>query len=368
MRVLSLDDGATREAATRDPAGFIANLDEPVLIDEVQRAPDLLLEIKRNVDRNPTPGRFLLTGSSNVFSSKKVSDALTGRTEIIRLWPLMQVEIENQGGNFIDALFEETPPDVRDAPVGRKAIQNRLIRGGYPEAFERDGRRRRTWYRNYVDTTIRNDLSSVGEPARIDEVPRLLRILAGQAASVLTYRNVAERLEINHETVKAYVDYLELIGIVVRLQGWRPGFAARETSKPKVYVADTGLLCSLIGADEERLLKDPQLTGRAVENFVAMEIMRHSNWSRHEVRLFHYHQRNRDIDLVIERSDGALVAIEVKSAATVGYRDYRWIEELRDRSGDRFVAGVVICTSDQRIPLGDRLWSLPLSGLWSAMN
>lgn len=364
MRAVTLDDQGVREAAVRDPAGFIASLDGPTLIDEIQRAPDLLLEIKRVVDRNSNPGQFLLTGSSNVLASSQVADALTGRVETVRLWPLMQTEIESGAFNFIDEVFSGRPPDTRDAPVGRAALKDRLTRGGFPEAITRSGKRRDNWYRSYIESSLTRDLKSISDLTRVEEVPRLLRLLAANAANVTNYRKISEGLEIGQETAKTYTGLLEQLGLVIRLPGWRPGFAARETSKPKSYIVDTGMLCHLLGADENRLLEDDQVTGRTVENFVAMEILRHMNWSTQQVRAFHYHQADRDVDMVLERNDGSLVAIEVKSAASIRARDYRWLEFLREKSGSRFVAGIVICTTDQRLPLGDRLWASPISALW----
>jgi predicted AAA+ superfamily ATPase len=230
--------------------------------------------------------------------------------------------------------------------------------------IERSERRRDSWYRNYIDASLTRDLSTISDLTRIDEIPRLLRLLAANAANVLKYRTVAEGLDITQETVKTYTGLLEQLGLVVRLPGWRPGFAARETSKPKSYITDTGMLCYLMGANEERLKNDDQVTGRSVENFVVMEILRHIDWSSQQVRAFHYHQADRDVDLILERNDGSIAAIEVKSAASVRTRDYRWLEFLRDKAGKRFVSGVVICTTDQRVPLGDRLWASPISALW----
>lgn len=364
MRFVTLDDQTTRDAAIRDPAGFVESLSGPTLIDEVQRAPELLLEIKRVVDRDRMPGQFLLTGPSNVLASNQIVDALTGRIETIRLWPLMQTEIEAGTSNFIDAIFQGSPPDVTGAPAGRKAIRGRLTAGGFPEVITRSENHRNAWYRSYVEASLASDLTAISDLTRVDEIPRLLRLLAANAANVLKYRTVAEGLDIGHETVKTYTGLLERLGLIVRLPGWRPGLAARETSKPKSFITDTGMLCYLLGADESRLGRDDQITGKAVENFVAMEILRHVNWSGEQVRLFHYHQPDRDVDLVVERNDGAIVAIEVKSTATIRPRDYRWLEFLRERTGARFVAGIVICTTAQRVPLGDRLWASPISALW----
>jgi predicted AAA+ superfamily ATPase len=364
MRI-SLDDDDVRTAAQEDPTGFVAGLPGPALIDEVQRAPDLLLAIKSAVDRNPEPGQFLLTGSANILTSRKVKDALTGRMDTISLWPLSQSEVRGGEVNFVDSLFASTPPWIEDAPVGRDAFAATLAEGGYPEARRREGERRRRWFRNYVDTILDRDLRELSDAIKLDEMPRLLRLLASQAANLLSYRGVAKRLGLHHDTVKAYVTLLEQTFLVKRLPAWRPGIGAREVATPKIYLVDSGLLAYLLAADEQRIRGDDQVTGKALENFVAVEVLKHLEWAKAPARLHHYQRRDADIDLVLEASDSSLVAIEVKVAATVTEQDTKRIRELRDRRGERFRAGVVLCSRAETVPLGDRIWAVPISGLWA---
>jgi predicted AAA+ superfamily ATPase len=365
MTILSLDEATTRDAAFRDPGGFVAELSGPVLIDEIQHAPDLLLEIKRAVDLDTTPGRFLLTGSANILTSKKIKDALTGRIETLNLWPLAQSEIRGGQANLADALFAGKPPQLSGCAVGRSAFASIVAAGGYPEALLRAGGRRERWFESYVDSTLDRDLRDISDAIKIEEIPRLLRLIATQAANLLSYRNAAARLHLSPETVKAYVGLLEQLFLVRRLQAWRPGLGAREASTPKVYLVDSGLLAHLLGADETRVARDDQVTGKILENFVAMEVVKHLGWSRNRVRLYHYQRDREDVDLVLERADGQIVAIEVKARTTIASQDYKWLIKLRERCGSRFVAGVVVHPREQTIPLGDRLWALPLGALWA---
>jgi predicted AAA+ superfamily ATPase len=362
---VSLDIRDTREAALADPEGFLAGLDTPVFIDEVQRAPDLLLAIKDAVDRDPTPGRFLLTGSANVATSRRIKDALTGRMESIRLWPLAQGEIHRRSGNFVDALSAATPPRVSGATVGRDAFVSLVAAGGYPEARLRQGRRRERWFESYLDATLDRDLRDISDARRLAEVPRLLRLLGAQAANTLSYRGLAVRLGLNHETVREYVALLEAIFLVRLLPAWRPGIGAREVHAPKSYLVDSGLLAHLLGADEDRIASDDQVTGRVLENFAVIEVLKHVDWSAARPRAYHYRQRYEEIDLVLERRSGEVAAIEVKASATVNRHDLRPLEKLRDARGERFTAGAVLCTARQTTPLGDRLWAVPLAGLWA---
>lgn len=362
--VITLDDQAARDAALADPAGFVAGLARPAVLDEVQRAPDLLLAIKEAVDRDTSPGQFLLTGSSNVRSNRKVKDALTGRMETITLWPLAQAEI-GHGGSFVDTLLAGAPPAVADAVVGRDSYAPQVAAGGFPEALSRQARRRDRWFASYLDTTLDRDLRDISDATRLDEVPRLLRLLAAQAAGIVNYAALASRLRISEKTVKGYVELLETVFLVRRLPAWRPGLAAREIRAPKVHLVDTGLLVHLLGADERRIGRDDQITGKALENFVVMEVTKQAEAAQTDVRLYHYRADRDEVDLVLESRTGDIVGIEVKASATPSGHDRRGLENLRDAAGERFKAGVVIYSGRQTIPLGDRLWAVPVSGLWT---
>lgn len=364
-QVLTLDDPTTRDAALGDPVGFVAGFDGPILIDEVQRAPDLLLAIKAAVDRDPRPGRFLLTGSANVLTAPRVYEALTGRIEIVRLWPLSQAEIERSTLNFVDALFSGRPPRIQNAPIGRDAFVERVARGGYPEARLRSGRRRDRWFENYLTTTLDRDLRDIADVRRLEEMPRLLRLVAAQVANIFNSRNLARSLAIAHETVATYTRLLETLFLVRRLPAWRPGLGPREIHAPKIYLVDSGLLAHLLGANEVRIATDDQVTGKILENFVAMEVLKHADWAQTNTRQYHWRDGRDEVDIVLESRSGEIAAIEVKAAATLDTRDSRPMVKLRDRRRDSFVAGVVLYTGQQTVPLGDRVWAMPISGLWA---
>jgi uncharacterized protein len=365
-QIVDFDQRAPREAALRDPAGFIAGLDRPVLIDEIQRGgPELMLAIKLIVDRDLSPGQFLLTGSTNLLRSPRTIDPLTGRVDVIALWPLAQAEIENARTNFVDALFAAKPPRVTGAPVGRDALRDRIASGGYPEARLRSGRSRSRWFESYLQMTLERDLESVADAYRLQEVPRLLRLLAAQTANLFVPAALGGKLGLDHRTVERYVGLLEATFLVKRIPAWRPGLGQREVQHPKAFIADSGLLLHLLGAGEERLLGDDQVTGRALESFVAMEIVKHAEWAGEETRIHHYRRGRDEIDLVLENRAGDIGAIEVKSRASLAARDWRAMEKLRDARGPRFRCGFVVHTGEATVPLGDRLFAVPLSGLWS---
>jgi len=365
--VVDLDQRVQRQAALTDPVGFIASLERPVLIDEVQRGgPELLLAIKSVVDRDLSPGQFLLTGSANVLRSPKTLDALTGRVDIVTLWPLAQAEIEEGHTNFVDALFSGRAPHVSGAPLGREALRERIVAGGYPEARLRSERSRSRWFESYLRTTLERDLESVADAHKLLEVPRLLRLLAAQTGNLFVPANIGNRIGLDHRTVDRYATLLELTYLVRRIPAWRPGLGQREVQHPKAHVVDSGLLLQLLGASEERLLADDQLTGKALESFVAMEIVKHAEWADERARIHHYRRANAEVDLVLENRAGEIAAVEVKTSASLAARDWRALAKLRDACGDRFRCGLVVHTGADTAPLGDRLFAVPLSGLWTA--
>jgi predicted AAA+ superfamily ATPase len=363
---INLDAQAAREAARSDPEGFIAGLERPVLIDEVQRGgPDLLLAVKSVVDKDHTPGQFFLTGSANVLANRKVLDALTGRVESVTLWPLTQSEIEGTGGNFVDSLFSGAPPQVEGAPVGREALVGRLAAGGYPEALLRNEARRTRWFDSYLESTLERDLTDISDAHKLKEMPRLLRLLASQAANIVVPANISNNIALDRGTIEAYIGLLETVFLVRRLRAWTPGIGNRELRRPKVYVVDTGLLLHLLGADEQRLADDDQITGKALENFVAMEILRHADWSEKAPKPFHYRQGRDEIDVVLEDQAGNIAAVEVKASASIRARDWRALERLRDAKGKSFRCGVLLYTGAATVPLSDRIFAVPISGLWT---
>ena len=366
MRELSLDDTATREAANTDPAGFVAGLDGPAFIDEIHRAPDLLLELKKAVDDNTVPGRFLITGSANVLANKKILDALPGRVDRFTLWPLAQTEIETGRVNLVDALFAGAPPQITGAPVGLSDYADRIVAGGFPEARERaPGRSRSRWFDGYVAGSLERDLRELADVRRAEDAEHLLRLLASQTANLFKADPIASKLGMDHKTVRSYVGLFRQMHLVHPLPGWRPGLGPRESTTPKMYISDVGLLCHLLGADARRLLADDQVKGKACETFVVNDMLKHASWADVETRAYHYQRRDEDVDLVLEDRAGDIACVEVKAASTLKARDWRWLAKLRDSRGSSFRAGVVVASVAQTTPLGERLWAVPYSALWA---
>jgi predicted AAA+ superfamily ATPase len=365
--IVTLDDPPTRQTAIDDPTGFVADLQTPAAIDEVQRAPDLMLAIKQSVDRDQRPGRYILTGSANLLTAPTIADALTGRTEYLRLWPFSQAELHDAPPGFIDALFAARPPRIADVESGRRPHAQMLVTGGFPEALRRSGARRGRFFDTYLDTVLDRDLSTIARVHDRANVRRLLYAIAVTTGSPLNVDGIARDLKLAANTVRSYADLMEMLFLVHRLPAWHSNLLSRLTKAPKLHVIDSGLLAYLLGADGMRVVSDGRIAGALVETFAVMEIVRQASAHPDPPRLFHLRdQRGHEVDLVLERRDGTIVGIEVKASATTGSNDFRGLKLLRDRLGDRFVFGVVLHTGSRTLPFGDRLAAVPLAGLWSA--
>ncbi len=365
-RYLTLDDAAVLAAIKSDATGFLAGLDGPVVLDEVQRAPEVFIALKASVDRDRRPGRFLLTGSANVLMLPRLSESLAGRMEILTLWPLSQGEIEGTVEGFVDTLFREDPPKPPSKPVSQVDLLRRILRGGYPEPVQMASeRRRRAWYGSYVTTILQRDVRDIANIEDLTALPRLLSLLAARSMSLLNYADLARDAGLPQTTLKRYFALLEATFLARTVPAWFTNVTKRIAKAPKVLLTDTGLAAYALGLDAERLTRDPNPLGALVENFVAMELTKQIGWSEKRPALFHFRtQTGAEVDLVLENPAGGLVGIEVKAAATVSGQDFRGLRALADAVPRRFHRGVVLYTGAEVVPFGERLHAVPVSGLW----
>jgi len=357
-----LDNPATRAAATEDPTGFVRH-DGLMLIDEVQRVPDLWLAIKHLVDREPTPGRFLLTGSARLLGLRSLPDALPGRSETIELWPLSQGEIDDAPDGFVDAAFAlGAELRAEPAPLQRRDYAARVARGGYPEAIRRDTtRRRERFFDGYLADLLARDIKQVADIERASDMRRLVSLLAAQTGGLLNLNRLASELRISAPTVRSYVEILETLYLIRRIPGWSANATTRAVATPKVIFVDPGLATYLTtGAVGSGPI------GGLVETFVLGELARQLTWSRASVRLYHYRDRDQyEVDAVLEDNAGQVVAVEVKASETVRSDDFRSLRLLQRRLGDRFRAGYVLYCGAESLSFGAGLVALPISALWT---
>ncbi|HEX4101339.1 MAG TPA: ATP-binding protein [Pseudonocardiaceae bacterium] len=366
-----LDEAAVRSAAQADPALFVRH-DGLLVLDEVQRVPDLLLAIKHAVDVDPRPGRFLLTGSARLLALRDIPDLLPGRSETIELWPLSQGEIDRTAEGFVDAVFEHGAEQMVAQTVTQSALRRedyleRALRGGYPEAVRRtDLGRRARFFESYVSDLISRDVRQVAEIERPADMRRLLNLISASMATLSIPAAFANRLRLPASTVKRYLDLLELLYVVRRIPAWSTNLTTRAVATPKLTVVDTGLAGYLAGTTLKRAQHPTAPVGPLMENFVLGELARQLSWANDPVRLCHYRDRDQnEIDAILERASGEVVAVEVKAAETVRSEDFRGIRHLARRLGDQLHAGIVLYAGRQALPFGERLCALPISTLWT---
>lgn len=357
-----LDDPGTRAAAAEDPVRFVRH-DRLMLIDEVQRVPDLWLAIKNLVDREPRAGRFLLTGSARLLGLRSLPDALPGRAETVELWPLSQGEIDGAPDGFVDAAYLHGG-DLRTEPIGlrRSDYLARAVTGGYPEAVRREApRRRERFFESYLADIVARDVKQVADIERASDMRRLIALLAAQTAGLLNMNRLASELSISAPTVRSYVEILETIFLVRLVPAWSANSTTRAVATPKVIFLDSGLAGYLAtGAVADAPI------GGLLENFVLGELTRQLAWSRVSARLFHYRDRDQcEVDAVLEDNVGQVVGVEVKAAETVRAEDFRGLRLLQRRLGSRFRAGFVLYCGLESLAFGDGLTCLPVSALWT---
>ena len=369
----SFDDAVARDSARADPAGFVAGLPERVILDEIQRAPELFEAIKVAVDRRRTPGRFLLTGSTNILLLPRLSESLAGRLQIVRLHPLAQRELAAgpspadapPQAEFLDALFGAGFDVRQTARLGGNLLE-RVVTGGFPPTLARPtARRRANWQRDYVEALVQRDVRDMTRIAALDALPRLLAAAAAQTARLFNLADLAAPFQVSRPTIGAYVELLERLFLLERLPAWHSNRLRRHVKRPKLHFGDTGLAAALLGVDAAALQTDRTLLGQLLETFVYQELRRQASWHEALLRFFHFRDRDGvEVDIVIERAAGAVAGVEVKAAATVKSADFRGLRKLAAAASDRFACGVVLYDGEISAGFGDRLYAVPMRRLW----
>lgn len=361
---VTLDLATPRAAAAADPEGFLADLPAEVAIDEIQRVPELFLALKAAIDSDRRPGRFLLSGSSNVLTLPRVADALPGRMELLTLWPFSGGEMEGRKERFVERVFKPRLPTWEPVPSSRSEILDRVLTGGYPDVLDRRLSRREAWFDSYLTALVDREAMEVAAVADRAALTRLVRLLAARNASVLNVADLARDTDLAQSTARRYLGLLQTIFLLVEVPAWSANLTTRTARAPKTVLCDTGVVAHVLGLDRRRLTRDPALAGGLIEGFVAMELLKQLSWTRPRPRLFHFRTATREVDLVLEQRDGSVVGIEVKAASAVRSDDFRGLRALADLAGDRFVRGIVLHTGTEAASFGARLQALPIQALW----
>ena len=379
---ITLDDAGTLDAALGDPHAFVRGYRHPLVIDEIQVAGQRLVSaIKLAVDEDNVPGRFLLTGSTNFLTVPTISESLAGRVAILRLWPLSQAELASgDAGDPSDpveqpgSLGRWFEGDLRPSDCGRTGRDEYLemiCAGGYPEVLRRGPRARSAWFDDYVETVIGRDVVALGDVRRAGLLSELLRLAAANTAGEVNLSDWSRRLGADRATVDSYLGWLRTVFLIYDLPAWSRNREARVVRRPKLHLADSGLAAALAGVDPAALRPPTAtMTGRLLETFTVGEIVRQLAPVRPRITPHHYRDSSRvEVDLVLERRDGAVVAVEVKATASPRASDLRHLARLRDRldaaQPGAFRAGILLHTGERSFSMGDRLQTAPIDALWA---
>ncbi|MGB4248125.1 MAG: ATP-binding protein [Pseudohongiellaceae bacterium] len=357
MQYMTLDQQAVLESAMHDPHGLIEGMgDNKVALDEFQYAPSLIPAIKAVSDALPRTerGKFLLTGSADIFRSAKAQESLPGHMARLELYPLAIGELTGRSHNLVDYLCAGEFQTKAVSPLSRDQIGQWILQGGYPEVQDLSPRARQAWFRSYVEGRLFKDFETL-YTARGDYHSRLQALapyLAGLCGNLLKYASIANDLGLDDKVVKAYMEILELMFIVRRVPAWLKNRAKRLVSgMPKLHYVDTGLACHLLGLRTAEQLFSSQYYGGLLENLLYMECCKQAGWAQEDISLYHFRDnRKHEVDLVIEQSNGEIIGVEIKASASIRMEDFKGLNILADYAGSKFRHGVVLYTGREILP------------------
>ncbi|MCW5962216.1 MAG: ATP-binding protein [Pyrinomonadaceae bacterium] len=366
---LTFDDPTLLSAAKGNPSGFLDSVQTPVIFDEIQRVPELFLPFKVAVDKERSPGRFLLTGSANVLLIPNVADSLAGRMEILNLRPLSQGEIEGHREDFIDWVCgEEFELPVVKFAEDREKLFERMLSGGYPEAIQRNSASRRTaWFSSYIATLLQRDVRDLANIDGLVDFPKLLSILASRSCGLLNYAEVSRTSGLPQTTLKRYVALLENLFLIEYLPAYSGSLTKRMVKAPKLIFTDTGLLSHLQNLTWDKIKFDPTLAGFLTENFVVSELKKQLAWNQTRVQMLHFRtSTDIEVDIVLETPSGEVVGIEIKSGANVNRDAFKGLRVLAESLGKKFLRGIVIYTGENCVAFENNMFAIPIGRLWNS--
>ena len=366
----TLDNRQDQEAAVADPVAFAGEGERPRLIDEVHRGGDWLIRaIKMVVDADPSPGQFILSGSSRFLTVPTLSESLAGRAVFLDLWPLSVAERTGGPTDFFSRLFDASGSGIAGYESGwtRDDYIRVVCEGGFPEVLPLTSAVvRRAWYDGYLTTVINRDISEFAEIGKASAIPRLLGLVAARSGSPLVVADLARSADLDRTTTRNYLTYLDTVFLTVEMPPWSTNLTKRLSKTPKVFMTDSGLAAHLLGvtALDLRRVGHPAL-GSLLETFVLTELLKLRTVSQVPVGIWQLREgEDREIDFVLEGPGGAVVGIEVKATTSPGADTARHLRWFKEKIGDRFQAGIVFHLGSRLSSFGDAIQAVPVSALW----
>ena len=366
--VVRLDRPAEAEAFRADPDAALRGLDEPVLLDEWQAVPEILGAVKRAVDSDASPGRFLLTGSVRADLASETWPG-TGRLVRLALYGMtMREQLGRPGPTLVDRIAEgqelEVPPD----PPDLRGYVELALRSGFPEAaLALSDRTRRRWLGSYLDQLLTRDALELERRRDPTRLGRYFQALALNSAGVAEDKTIYDAAGIDRKTALAYEGLLRDLLIVDAIPAWTSNRLKRLVKSPKRYVVDPALAAIALRLDANGIMRDGDILGRVLDTFVVAQLRAELEITEPRPWLHHLRARGgrREVNLLIESGAGKVIGIEIKASAAPKSSSARHLSWLRDELGDRFTAGVVLHTGPKAYELDARIVAAPICTLWA---
>ena len=363
----SLDNAALLRAANDDPNEFVKNpASGTMVIDEIQKVPQLMSEIKLAVDKDNRPGQYLITGSTNLQTIASIDDSLAGRIKHIRLRPLTIGEILGKKSTFLQRVFEGKFP-VQIKGYDKDAIFDLAFFGGYPEALRiSDPKDRKEWHRDYLNSIIKKDINDVEKIRRLDTVVDLVKIMAGWSGKYMDKSQLSAALEVSRPTLAIYFNALESLFIFERVSPWTKTDYDLAGKKSKIYMTDTGLMTSLLNWKREDVVLNSDRSGKLMETFVFQELAAQVDLDG-DYSLYQYRDaKKREIDFIVEKEDEGLAGFEVKASRSVSKDDFAPQIWFRDNIvKNKPYRGIVLYSGEDVLSFGDDMLAVPIAAFWS---
>lgn len=362
---ITFDDSFTLVNAQNDPSGWLEAQKKPLIIDEVQRVPEIFLPIKKDVDENRIAGRYLLTGSANPLLLPKLGDSLAGRMGITHIYPFAQSELRGKKAHFLETIFSNTLSAHRFEHLPFETLCDIMIKGGFPSiqslASEKD---RNRWMSAYLQTIMQKDVRDLANIEGIKDFPRLFRLLATRTGTLLNGAEISRSLGMVNATLHRYLRLLETLFFIHFLPAWYTNLGKRIVKSPKLHLCDMGIVAQLLEINRNRLLNHPTLKGQFLESFVFTELQKLMSWSEIQFELYHFRDGNYEVDFVLERADGTIIGIEIKNGQTIHSDDIRGLKHLQKLS-PQFKRGVILHAGNEVQPVEKEIWAMPIQSLWA---
>ena len=362
VRRYTFDAKKTRDAARSDPYGFVKhNKGETLVIDEIQKVPELLDAIKIILDKDASKGQYLLTGSSNLHFAKAVKDSLAGRLGRIRLRTLSLGEINNRPPSFLEVAFGQAFKNSYPE-LDKRDIIRIGFRGGYPEALELSDAERRTWFKEYLDDILEKDVADITEIRKTDVLRAAALWLFAHSAQFITIDELAAKVCLSKATAENYLSALRALYLFDRLPAWTKSDYAFLGKRPKWISCDTGMMAGLLKWNSEDVYLDENRNGKFIESWAYQQIAALADVAG-DIDVSHYRDnKKREIDFMVERSDGALLGIEVK-AGSVSSSDFAHLKWFAENLATTPFTGIVLYSGTETLRFGEGFYAVPLSAL-----